>query len=75
MIGFLFILILAILTFLLWLGFKITGALLSACIWLFILLPLSLAVMLLGLVLCCTIILIPVGIGLLKMGCRMLMPG
>ena len=65
---------LMVLTFMLWFGFKITGALLSACIWLFVLLPVSIVLMVLGIALCCTIILIPVGVLLLKMGCRVLVP-
>ena len=70
-----FIVGLAILTFLLWLGFSLTGELLSACIWLFIKVPLGLAALGLGLILCCTIIMIPIGIWLFKTGFKLLVPG
>ncbi len=60
------ILVLALLTFLLWLGFHITGALLSASIWLFIKLPIAVLVGCLGFVLCITILLILLGIKCFK---------
>lgn len=50
---------LALLTFLFWLGFHITGALLTAAIWLFIKLPIAICLGCLGLILCITILLIP----------------
>lgn len=52
---------LAVLTVLFWIGFHVTGALLSATIWLFIKLPLALLLGCLGLVCCITIPLIPLG--------------
>ncbi|MCI9033246.1 MAG: hypothetical protein HFJ08_04150 [Lachnospiraceae bacterium] len=52
---------LAILTFLFWLGFHITGALLSAAIWIFIKLPIAILLVCLGLTLSITILLIPLG--------------
>lgn len=52
------IIVLAVLTLLFWLGFHITGALLSAAIWLFIKLPFALILGCLGLVCCITILLI-----------------
>ena len=52
---------LAILTVLFWIGFHVTGALLSAAIWLFIKLPFALILGCLGLVCCVTILLIPLG--------------
>ena len=52
---------LAVLTFLFWLGFHITGALLSATIWLFVKLPLAIILGCLGLACCFTILLIPLG--------------
>ena len=55
------IIVLAVLTLLFWLGFQITGALLSAAIWLFIKLPVALILGCLGLVCCITILLIPLG--------------
>jgi len=57
---------LALLTFLFWLGFHITGALLSAAIWLFIKLPIAVVLGCLGLVLCITILLIPLGVKCFK---------
>lgn len=70
-----FIIGLAFLIFALWIGFKLTGAILSAAIWVFIKIPLAMAALALGLVFCCTIILIPVGICFLKSGIRFLIPG
>lgn len=52
---------LAILTFLFWIGFHVTGALLSATIWLFIKLPFAVLLGCLGLLCCITILLIPLG--------------
>ena len=70
-----FIVGLAVLVFMLWLGFKLTGALLAACIWLFIEVPLAFCAWTIGLVLCCTIILIPVGLWFFKTGFKLLVPG
>lgn len=63
------------LTFMLWLGFKMTGALLSALFWLCIGWPIALITFVFGLLCCCTIILIPVGIGCFKAGFKFLVPG
>ncbi|MDO4616927.1 MAG: hypothetical protein Q4B03_05665 [Lachnospiraceae bacterium] len=63
---------LMLLTVLLWIGFKLTGALLLAFVWLFIKLPLSILIGGLGLLCCCTILLIPVGWMLMKSGMRIL---
>lgn len=52
---------LAVLTLLFRIGFHITGALLSAAIWLFVKLPLAIIIGCLGLVCCMTILLIPIG--------------
>ena len=73
MFGFLFGL--GILTFVLWIGFKLTGALLSACLWLFLSVPLGFGFLGIGLVLCCTIILIPIGKWFLKTGLKLVIPG
>lgn len=70
-----FIMGLAFMTFALWIGIKLTGALLSAAIWLFIKIPLALAAFVLGVVFCCTILLIPVGACLVKAGVRLALPG
>ena len=69
------ILILLILTALFGLAFKLTGALLKACLYLFILWPLGLCLWALGVVCCCTLILIPVGILLFKAGFHVMVPG
>lgn len=66
--------VLAILTFMLWVGFMITGALLSALVWLVIRMPLALVFWTVGIACCCTIILIPVGIVLIKVGGRLFIP-
>ena len=63
------------LSFTFWLGFKVTGALLKAFFWLFIIVPLVVLVWGIGLVCFCTILLIPVGVWLFKTGFKMLLPG
>ena len=59
---------------LLWIGFRLTGALLAAFLWLIIKVPLTLILWCLGLVLCCTIFLIPIGIRLFGTGLHLLLP-
>lgn len=66
------IFILALLMVALWIGLKITGALLMALLWLVVLLPVSAVVILLGLACCCTILLIPLGMWLVGTGLRIL---
>lgn len=56
-------------------AFKITGALLKACVWLFIFLPIGVMLGCLGIICCCTILLIPVGVGIIKMAARVIIPG
>ena len=70
-----FIIGLMFLTCLLGIGFKLTGALLSACIWLFIEIPLAAVIFSIGVFCCCTIILIPAGFGLFKTALKLLIPG
>ena len=67
------LLILAVLTMLLGIGFKLT-ALLAALFWLCIKLPIACLVLALAIIFCCTIILIPVGIALFKFGVTLLLP-
>lgn len=67
-----FIVTVGILSVLFWIGFKITGALFKAFIWLFILLPIAICIWGLGLLCCCTIILIPIGTKLFKAGSSIL---
>lgn len=69
------IIILALLTFLFWLGYKITGVFLKAFIWLVILVPLTLILWGVALVCCCTLILIPIGVKLFIAGLKVLIPG
>ena len=64
-----------LLTILFGIAYKITGAILKACVWLLILLPIGLILSGVGVIFCCTIILIPVGIGIIKAGIRMILPG
>ena len=52
---------LVVLTGLFWIGYHVTGALLSAAIWLCIKLPFAIFLCGLGLVCCVTIFLIPLG--------------
>lgn len=70
-----FLITLGVLWCLLWIGFNLTGALLSACVWLFISVPLGAIACGMGIVCCLTIILIPVGLWLLKAGFRLMIPG
>lgn len=56
------IIYLAILTMLLWIGYHITGALLSAVIWLCIKLPCAIIVGCLGIACCVLVVLIPIGL-------------
>ena len=67
--------VLFLLTGMLWLGFKLTGAVLMAGVWLFVEVPLSLLALAIGLACCCTVILIPVGMWFFKVGLRLLIPG
>lgn len=64
-----------ILTFLLWIGFKITGAVLKACVWLIIKVPIALVIWVVALICCCTLILIPTGVKLFGVGLKVLIPG
>lgn len=68
------LLILTVVTVLLGIGFKLTGALLAALFWLCIKLPIACLVLALAIIFCCTIILIPVGIALFKVGIGLLIP-
>ena len=69
------LMMLGVLTFLLWIGFKITGAVFKACVWLAIEVPIALVIWGVALVCCCTLILIPVGVKLFGVGLRVLIPG
>ena len=68
------ILFLGFITFMLYMGFKLTGALLSAIIWIAVLVPVSIVLFALGLACCVSIILIPVGIKLFGAALSVLIP-
>ena len=64
-----------VLMFLVGIGFRLTGALLAAVFWTVIESPIGLVAMIIGLALCCTIILLPLGLGCMKAGVRLIVPG
>lgn len=70
-----FTIFLGLLTIILWVGYKFTGALFTACCWLFIKVPCAILMAMLGLVSCMTILLIPVGRGCFKTTLKLLLPG
>ena len=70
-----FMICLFLLTGLFGIAFKLTGAVLKACLWVFVFFPVGLALWAIGLACCCTLILIPVGIMLFKAGIRAIIPG
>ena len=67
-----FILVMTILSLFFGGAYLITGAILKAVIWLFLLVPIALVLWGVGLACCCTLILIPVGLRLFTAGCRVL---
>lgn len=69
------IILLGLLTIILWVGYKITGALFFACVWLFIKVPCALLLGVVGLLLCVTFLLIPIGGWFLKTAEKLLIPG
>lgn len=56
-------------------AFKLTGALLKACLWVVVCLPIGLVLLCLALICCCTLILIPIGIKLFQAGLHVIIPG
>lgn len=68
-----FILMIGILSIFFFVAYQITGAVFKAMIWLAILVPITLVLWTLGLACCCTLILIPVGLKLFMVGCRVLL--
>ena len=66
------LLILALLFVLFWVGYHVTGALLSAAFWLLVKLPVALMLFALGLALCATLLLIPFGVKCFGLGMRVL---
>jgi len=67
-----FILVLGILSLFFGGAYFVTGALLKAIVWLCVLVPVALLLWGIGLICCCTLILIPVGLKLFSAGCRVL---
>lgn len=65
--GIAIIICLAVLCGMYWIGFHVTGALLKVAIWLFFKLPIALILSGLGLGLCLSIIMIPVGKGCFRL--------
>ena len=63
---------LGMLTALFWVGFHLTGAILSAFFWLMIKLPIAAVLFSFGLACCATLILIPVGLKLFGAAGRVL---
>ena len=72
---FLFLIFFAILDLLLWFAFAITSGLVLTGFWLFIKIPLAIMLFLLGLILCLTLILLPLGILCFRAGFKLLIPG
>lgn len=68
-----FIFVLAILSLFFGGAYIITGALLKAVIWLCVLVPITLFLWGIAILCCCTLILIPIGIKLFTVGCRVLL--
>ncbi|MDD3238760.1 MAG: hypothetical protein PHW47_01465 [Lachnospira sp.] len=75
MITLIILVLLAILALIFWIGFHIFGAALLVFGWMFIKIPIAFVVFILGLVCCCTLILIPIGFMLFKLGVHLLIPG
>ncbi|MCQ2516327.1 MAG: hypothetical protein MJ094_05640 [Saccharofermentans sp.] len=66
--------IIFVLGFVIWLCTKIGGALIKTLFWLCVRLPSSLVLFSLGVALCCTLIGIPLGLPVFRMGADLLMP-
>ena len=69
------LLFLLLLMFLFWVGLKITGAVLLALFWLFVKLPVAIILWTIGVICCCTLILIPLGLVLVRAGSGVVIPG
>ena len=67
-----FIVGVGVLCVLFFVGYKVTGAVFKALIWLCILLPVALTIWGLALICCCTFILIPIGMKIFKAGLSVL---
>lgn len=69
-----FIILTGVLFLLLWIGFKVTGAMVSALVWMFVKLPLALVFFFMGLAFMVTILLIPLGKGCLHIAGELALP-
>ena len=69
------IILLIVISLLVGMAFSITGALLTGLIWLIVKIPIGLILIGLGAVMCCTILLIPRGLGMIKGGVKLIIPG
>lgn len=62
------LMIAAVLCLLFWIGFQVTGTVASAIVWLWIQLPIAVMLWAIGVLFCCTVLLIPVGIWFFRAG-------
>lgn len=69
------IILLIVISLLVGMAFSITGALLTGLIWLIVKIPIGLILIVLGAAMCCTILLIPLGFGMIKGGVKLIIPG
>lgn len=67
-------LVFTILSALFGLAFYLTGAVAAAALWLFVKLPLGIVLLAIGVGLCCTLLLIPLGVPCLKSGVKLILP-
>ncbi len=67
-------LVFTVLSALFGLAFYLTGAVAAAMLWLCVKLPLGILLSALGAILCCTLLLIPLGIPLVKAGVKLILP-
>ena len=59
----------------LYVALKLTEVVLSAAIWFLVKIPLALVLFCIGIVFCCTLIFIPIGLGLIKHAICLFVPG
>lgn len=69
-----FVLVLSLICILLGLGFSIAGIVLGTVFWVAFKLPFAIICFVLGILCCCTLILIPLGIALFGLGIKVLIP-
>ncbi len=58
-----------------WLCFKFAGLALAAAFYIFVEIPIGFCLLLMGFIFCCTILLIPFGKSLMKVGIGLMLPG